>query len=81
MRTHYVAKRLGLTKEEFERKIINREKFNRKELWELIKLMKANNAIFVMYFPTFRFRCAIYFQVFNRELSYEKRIRSNKHNE
>lgn len=62
----YVAKRLGLSAEEFKRKLREREKFNEYQMSRLVRLMKARAAFHVIYFPSMRMRRRIYRKVFQR---------------
>ncbi len=48
----YVAKRLGITKEELQRKLNEHEPFNEQQIRRLVWLVKADAAIDIIYFPT-----------------------------
>ncbi len=69
----YIAKRAKLSQEEIERKLEQREIFDKETLTRLVYLMGAKDAFFVIYFPSFKFRRAVYFQVFGKQMKYEKR--------
>lgn len=60
----YVARRLGLSAEEFKRKLREHEKFNEYQIGCLVQLMKAKAAFRVLYFPSLRMRRRIYREVF-----------------
>ena len=60
----YVARRLGVSAEEFKRKLREHEKFNEYQISCLVELMKAKAAFRVLYFPTLRMRRRIYKEVF-----------------
>ena len=60
----YVAKRLGLSAEEFKRKLREHEKFNEYQIGCLVQLMKAKAAFRVLYFPSLKMRRRIYREVF-----------------
>lgn len=60
----YVARKLGLSAEEFKRKLREHEKFNEYQIGCLVQLMKAKAAFRVLYFPSLRMRRRIYREVF-----------------
>ena len=60
----YVARRLGLSAEEFKRKLREHEKFNEYQIGCLVQLMKAKAAFRVLYFPSLKMRRWIYKEVF-----------------
>ena len=60
----YVARKLGLSAEEFKRKLREREKFNEYQIGCLVQLMKARAAFRVLYFPSLKMRRRIYREVF-----------------
>ncbi len=60
----YVARRLGLSAEEFKRKLREHEKFNEYQIGCLVQLMKAKAAFRVLFFPSLRMRRQIYREVF-----------------
>ena len=62
----YVARKLGLHPEDFKQKLREREKFNKPQIWELIKLMGAEDAFKVLYFPTKQQRREVWWQVFGK---------------
>ena len=62
----YVSSQLGLTEDEFIVKLLLREKFNRQEIRKLIKLMGAEEAFKVLYFPSSVFRQKVWWQVFGK---------------
>ena len=59
-----IARRLGVSAEEFKRKLREHEKFNEYQISCLVELMKAKAAFRVLYFPTLRMRRRIYKEVF-----------------
>ncbi len=61
----YVARKLGLSTENFKRKLREHEKFNEYQIRCLVKLMKAKAAFRVLYFPTLQMRRRIYKEVFD----------------
>ena len=60
----YVARKLGLSAEEFKRKLREHEKFNEYQIGCLVQLMKAKPAFRVLYFPSLKMRRRIYREVF-----------------
>lgn len=50
----YVARKLGLSKAELQRKLNNKLKFNEQQLRCLVYLVGAERAIDIIYFPTMR---------------------------
>lgn len=50
----YVAKRLGITKEELQRKLNGHEPFSEKQIRSLVYLVGADAAIEIIYFPTLK---------------------------
>lgn len=63
----YIAKKLGLTTEEFKRKLTNREMFTENQIRTLTHLMGAKAAFQVIYFPDAKFRLKVYKKVFEFE--------------
>ena len=68
----FVAKRMKLSSEEFERRLREKEKFNRRELKALIMLMGAEAAFEVIYLPTKRIREQVWWEVFGQFQSQEE---------
>lgn len=66
--TSQIAARLDMQEDELERKLKEKQLFDREQWRVLIRLMGASSACFVMYFPTFEFRKQVYFEVFGKEL-------------
>ena len=60
----YVARKLGLSAEEFKRKLREHEKFNEYQIGCLVQLMKAKAVFRVLFFPSLRMRRRIYREVF-----------------
>lgn len=60
----YVARRLGISTEEFKRKLREHDRFNEYQIAELVALMKARAAFRVLYFPSIQIRRRIYKEVF-----------------
>ena len=60
----YVARKLGLSTENFKRKLREHEKFNEQQICSLVELMKAKAAFRVLYFPSLQHRRKIYQEVF-----------------
>lgn len=69
----YVARKLGLHPEDFKQKLREQGKFNEPQIWELIKLMGAEDAFKVLYFPTKQQRREVWWQVFGKYIDQEKR--------
>lgn len=59
-----VARRVGVSAEEFKRKLREHEKFNEQQICSLVELMKAKAAFRVLYFPSLQHRRQIYKEVF-----------------
>lgn len=68
----YVAKALGLSPDEFKRKLREREKFNKEQITRLVYLMEAEAAFNVLVFPTNRQRRKIWWEVFGKYKVKEK---------
>lgn len=62
----YVARRMGLSPYEFKRRLKEREKFNRGEISALVRLMDAEDAFEVIYFPTMKIRRRVWREVFGK---------------
>lgn len=62
----YVAKRLGLTKNELKRKLSEHETFNKTQIKTLIFLVGANNAVEIIYFPSLNLKNEIIRYVFGK---------------
>lgn len=62
----FMARVMQLPPDEFKRKLREKEKFNRKQIWELIKLMHAEDAFQVIYFPTMEIREMVWQEVFGK---------------
>ena len=60
----YVARKLGLSAEEFKRKLREHERFNERQISCLVQLMKAKAAFRVLYFPSLKMQRRIYKEVF-----------------
>ena len=69
----YVARKLGLHPEDFKQKLREQGKFNEPQIWELIKLMGAEDAFKVLYFPTKQQRREVWWQVFGKYIDQETR--------
>ena len=62
----YVAKRLGLTKNELKRKLSEHDGFNKHQIKSLIYLVGASNAIDIIYFPSLKMKDIIISEVFRK---------------
>ena len=62
----FVARKMGIEPIEFKRMLRERMKFSREQLWKLIKLMGAEEAFKVLYFPSKRRRRKIWWEVFGK---------------
>ena len=63
----YVARRMGIEPEEFKRKLRERETFGKWQIWGLIQLMHAEEAFYVLYFPSKRKRRQVRIAVFGNK--------------
>ena len=52
--------------DEFKRRLREKEKFNRDEITALVKLMGAEDAFEVIYFPTMKIRRRVWREVFGK---------------
>ena len=68
----YVAKKLGLTPDEFKRKLREKERFDREQIKTLIYLMGAEEAFGVIYFPTIRARKKVWREAFGKHKDKER---------
>lgn len=62
----YVAWKMHLPSYEFKRRLREREKFNKEEITALVKLMDAEDAFKVIYFPTMKIRRRVWREVFGK---------------
>ena len=62
----FVARKLNMTKEEFKRKLREREPFNKEQIRSLIYLVGAKDAFSIIYFPTIEEKQKVYRQVFGK---------------
>ena len=62
----YVARRIGVSAEEFKRKLRAREHFARDQIERLVYLMGAEAAFRVLYFPTKKIRRKVWGEVFDQ---------------
>ena len=60
----FIARRLGISADEFKRKLREHEKFNEQQIRCLVGLMKAKAAFRVLYFPSIQIRRRIHQEVF-----------------
>lgn len=63
----YVARRIGVSAEEFKRKLRARERFTRDQIERLVYLMGAEAAFRIIFFPSFRDRRRVWQEVFGDE--------------
>ena len=63
-----IAERLDIDEKEFVYKLKTKQLFGREHLRILIETMGASAACFAIFFPTFKLRQQIYFEVFGKEL-------------
>ena len=62
-----VAKKLHMTTEKFKRKLSRKETFNMEQICRLVYLMGAREAFYVIYFPTYKERCRVYYEAFGKK--------------
>lgn len=62
----YVARKLNMSKDEFKRKLRERELFNKEQLRSLIYLVGAQDAFNIIYFPTIEEKRKVYEQAFGK---------------
>ena len=62
----YVAKRLGISKDELKRKLSEHDGFNKHQIKVLIYLVGASNAIDMIYFPSLKIKNKIINEVFGK---------------
>ena len=60
----YVARRIGISAEEFKRKLRAREHFTRDQIERLVYLMGAEAAFRIIFFPSYRERRRVWEEVF-----------------
>ena len=68
----YIARKMNLLPEEFKRKLREREKFNEKQIRSLVKIMDAESAFRVIYFPTKKIRRKVWREVFGKRRDKER---------
>ena len=62
----FVAKRLGISKDELKRKLSKHDGFNKHQIKSLIYLVGASNAIDIIYFPSLKIKNKIISEVFRK---------------
>lgn len=70
----YVARKLGITKTELQRKLNEHELFNEDQIRSFVHLVEAEAAIEIIYFPTLKEKRRVWRKTFGRK---QKR-RTNK---
>ena len=68
----YIARKMDLLPEEFKRKLREREKFNEEQIRSLVKIMDAESAFKVIYFPTKKIRRNVWKKVFGKHRDKER---------
>lgn len=63
----YLAKRLGITKEELQRKLNEHELFDKQQIRRLVWLVKADAAIDIIYFPTLKEKRKVWRKTFGKK--------------
>ena len=63
----YVARKLGITKTELQRKLNEREPFNEQQIRSLVRLVEAEAAIEIIYFPTLKEKRRVWRKTFGRK--------------
>lgn len=63
----YIAKRLGITKEELQRKLNTHEPFSEKQIRTLVRLVGAESAIEIIYFPTLKEKRRVWRKTFGQK--------------
>lgn len=63
----YVARKLGITKEELQRKLNEHEPFNEEQIRSLVRLVEAEAAIDIIYFPTLKEKRKVWRKTFGRK--------------
>lgn len=63
----YIAKRLGITKEELQRKLNEHELFDEQQIRSLVYLVGAETAIDIIYFPTLKEKRKVWRKTFGKQ--------------
>lgn len=63
----YVAKRLDITKEELQRKLNEHEPFSEQQIRRLVRLVGAEAAIDIIYFPTLKEKRKVWRKTFGKK--------------
>lgn len=63
----YIARKLGITKEELQRKLNEHELFNEKQIRSIVRLVGAKAAMNIMYFPTLQKKRRVWQKAFGRK--------------
>lgn len=63
----YMARKLGITKPELQRKLNNHELFNEEQIRSLVYLVGAKAAINIIYFPTIKEKRSVWRKTFGRK--------------
>lgn len=68
----FVARKLGITKEELQRKLNEHELFDEKQIRSLVRLVEAEAAIEIIYFPTLKEKRKVWRKTFGQKRKKEK---------
>ncbi len=71
--TKTMARRMSMSEQDLITKLENNLLFDRQQITSLVNFMGAEDAFFVIHFPTFEFRQNVYAAVFLREMPVGKR--------
>lgn len=63
----YVARKLGITKAELQRKLNEHEPFNEEQIRSLVRLVEAEAAINIIYFPTLKEKRKVWRKTFGNK--------------
>lgn len=76
----YIARKLGITKEELQRKLNEHELFNEEQIRSLVRLVEAEAAIDIIYFPTLKEKRRVWRKTFGRKQKEEDK-QANERNQ
>ncbi len=76
-----MEKELLMSNGELGRKLEHREKLSKEQITQLVYVMGATDAFFVIHYPSFKFRQKVYRQVFGRKMPYRERRQARKRGE
>lgn len=73
-----MAARLGMNKDELTLNLLLQRKFNKEQITRLVRIMGANDALFVLYLDSFEERQRVYYATFGKPLKGNRKGRRKR---